>query len=75
MTHASERKQRRQKRKQWQQRGGGGMHRMGRGGAGGGGSRDAISKLSPFWQTVVGIATLGVVVAAVVLIVWGIFFA
>ena len=50
------------------------MNRVGSG-SGGAASKDAMSKLSPFWQTVVGIATLGVVVAAAVLIVWGIFFA
>lgn len=75
MTHAKERKQRRQKRKRWQQRGGGGMaHVGGASGGSGDGGRGALTKLSPFWQTVIGIATLGIVVAAVVMIVWGIFF-
>ncbi|MEM7626997.1 MAG: hypothetical protein AAF333_15485 [Planctomycetota bacterium] len=74
MTHAQERKQRRQKRKKWQQRGGGGMARVGGSGASAGSGRDAMGKMSPFWQTVIGIVTLCIVVAAVVMIVWGIFF-
>lgn len=58
------------KKKRWQQRGGGGMHL--KGGVRGGG-RSAISKASPFWQAVIGIATIAIVVTAVVIIVMGIF--
>lgn len=49
-------------------------HVGGASGGSGDGGRGALTKLSPFWQTVIGIATLGIVVAAVVMIVWGIFF-
>lgn len=46
------------------------MHQ--RGGVRGGG-RGALGKASPFWQAVIGIATIAVVVTAVVLILIGIF--
>lgn len=70
MTHESDRKQRRKKRKRWQQRGGGGMQRKGGVRSGG---RGALSKASPFWQAVIGIATIAVVVTAVGMILLGIF--
>ncbi|MEM6853054.1 MAG: hypothetical protein AAF911_10335 [Planctomycetota bacterium] len=74
MTHASDKKHRRQKRKRWQQRGGGGMKRVGRGSGGGPRMRTgAIGKASPFWQAVIGIATIAVIVGAVALILIGIF--
>lgn len=69
MSHATDRKLRRQKRKRWQQRGGGGMQQ-----AGGGRLRTgALGKTSPFWQVVLGITTIGLVVLALVLILLGIF--
>ncbi|MEM1108014.1 MAG: hypothetical protein AAGH99_04905, partial [Planctomycetota bacterium] len=60
-------------RKRWQQRGGGGMHQKG-GVRGGGRMRTgAIGKASPFWQAVIGVGAIGVVVLAVVLVLVGIF--
>ncbi|MEM9882106.1 MAG: hypothetical protein AAF800_04225 [Planctomycetota bacterium] len=73
MTHASDRKQRRRKRKQWQHRGGGGMKRTDRARLTTGTAAGAIGKTSPFWQAVIGVVTIAVVVGAVGLVLLAIF--
>lgn len=73
MTHANDRKNRRKKRKRWQQRGGGGMVHTPHGTPKGGG-KGVLMRASGFWATVMGLLTIAIIVGAVVLIVWGIFF-
>jgi hypothetical protein len=81
MTAASDRKTRRRKRRRWQNRGGGGMVRRRDRHTSGGtkrvrtGGKGALQKVSPFWQTVIGLVTLGIAASAVFLVVYGIFFA